>query len=589
MIILKPRVVLAVIAAFPLVLAGILVLERQVLEKPVLGPALAGMFPKVVQAFIRKPLAIAPITPVSLIPTGSGSTDLSIVRDGRTGPVTIELTGLPEGVTASVQPIAVEASTARVEFTAADSLGDTDVESHITVRASIADESASQQLLLRVPKVGRPVFLPLDTTILKPGMEEAVTVKVRRNGFAGPLVIRAIDPPPGVDVTDVELPGGSSAADIRVIVGKDSAEGTFPIPLTMSAYGRAIGSELSLVIDSMPYRLRALQVITLQPGETAAVDVPVERNSFTGSLRVASLDLPAGVTMPHAEVAPGQTTACLLLRAGGSAPPRVQAVTIRATGGRFENEGTLVIRVMDPKDNGSLPRDVIAAETIGRISGAGSLGSRTSASGKIFLKRLYGSSAEADSAIARGLDWLAQGQTEDGSWTSAVATADDPVAATSLALLPFLAEGVTHRRSWIATEELGSYRTVVERGLRFLGRSRNKASDESPGMIGKTVTAHAMATLALAEAYGLSKHDKLKPYLKSAIAVLIAKQQDGDGGWRDRSEAPEDLSTTAWAVMALRSARHAHVAVSSKALKRAENFIVNCAAGPAASRQSRGS
>ncbi|MFM7292996.1 MAG: hypothetical protein ACKO6B_17445, partial [Planctomycetia bacterium] len=54
-----------------------------------------------------------------------------------------------------------------------------------------------------------------------------------------------------------------------------------------------------------------------------------------------------------------------------------------------------------------------------------------------------------------------------------------------------------------------------------------------------------------------------------------------------RSEAPEDLSTTAWAVMALRSARHAHVAVSSKALKRAENFTVNCAAGPAASRQSR--
>ncbi|MFM9198102.1 MAG: hypothetical protein ACKOWG_20645, partial [Planctomycetia bacterium] len=133
--------------------------------------------------------------------------------------------------------------------------------------------------------------------------------------------------------TDVELPGGSSAADIRVIVGKDSAEGTFPIPLTMSAYGRAIGSELSLVIDSMPYRLRALQVVRLRPGETAAADVPVERNSFMGPIRVAAVDLPAGVTMPHAEVAPGQTTACLLLRAGESALPGVQAVMIRATGG----------------------------------------------------------------------------------------------------------------------------------------------------------------------------------------------------------------------------------------------------------------
>lgn len=588
----KPRQVFTFIMLFPVLVAVALAVDSRVLDKPVLRPVLATMFPDALRSLVQKPLALAPITPVSLIPTGSGSTDISILRDGRKGPVTIEVTGLPEGVTATVQPIPGEASNTRVEFTASESLGDTDVEAHVTVRGSIAAESASQQLLLRVPKVGRPGFASLNSMILKPGMEETVAVGVRRNGFDGPLVIRAVDPPPGVEVSEATLPAGTAKADIRVIVAKESAEGVFPIVLAMSAYGRTIVSELPLVVDSSPYRIRPLRLVGLKPGTAVTADIPVERSSFMGPIRLAAVNLPSGVTMPECLVPSGQKTASLRFEAGASAMPGVQAVTIRASGGRFEDEGPIVLRVIDANDDGALPRDILAAEAIGRISAGGSLGSRTSASGKDFLRRLYAGSAEGQAAIAQGLDWLSRTQQQDGSWSlsgtanpAALNGPDDPVAATALAVLPFLAEGVTQRRS-SAAGALAPYPVIVARGLGFLDRNQSKAPDGSRGMIGTTVMGHAVATLALAEAYGLTESDRLRPRLKAAIARLLAEQKGGNGGWREGEDATDDLATTAWAVMALKTARYAHVTVPSRALKQAARFVDDCRAGPADSRQS---
>jgi hypothetical protein len=593
------RLVLAGFVIFPIAMAIALFVESRVLAEPVLLPAVASLFPQAIRSIIQRPLAIFPISPVELIPTGEASVNLTISRHGRSGPVAIDVTGLPEGITASVQPIAGEESTTRIDFFPSETLGDNDVESHVTVRAAIAKDSATQEFVLRVPRVSRPSFAPLDKTVLlKPGMEEAVAIRVRRNGFDGPLVIRALDPPPGVDIAEAHLQGGASLADLHVFVTNDAAEGRFPIALTMSAYGRTIVTDLPLIIDSVPYRMRSLRVVRLQPGGTVSVDVPVERNSYSGAIRVAAVGLPAHVTSPDSVVPAGQKTASLQFQAGPLAMPGVQAVTIQARAGQFEDEGTLVLRVIDNDDDGSLPREVVAVEAIGRISGVGSLGSRTSATGKKILGQLYGNSVEDRAAIANGLDWLSQGQMEDGAWSldgridsksssgSDPSADDDRVAATALALLPYLAEGITHRRTSINGEEPGSYRKLVERGIRFLLRSQTTSQDDANGLIGSTLMSHALATLTLAEAYGLTKDDRLKPFLKSAIAYLLTKQSDDDGGWRGQPDGPEELPTTAWVVMALRNARYAHVAVPSKALARAKMYIEDCSAGPATSRQS---
>ena len=583
---------LLVLGTFLLLVAAV------ILRKPDLPPVIAAMLPQTFRVLVQKPLAVEPISPVSLAPMGSDFVTIMVQRHGRIGPITIALADVPEGVTASVQPIPAEGSATRIEFTASTMLGDTDLEAQVTVQASIGKDSASQLLHLRVPRVGRPDFAPLDRIILKPGMEEAVSVRVNRNGFEGPLAIRGLDPPSGVVVSEMQIPQGTSTADLRIAIDADAADGTFPIALSTAAYGRDIVSDLPLVIDSIPFRVRSLRVVRLLRGETVTVDVPIERNSYSGPIGLAAAGLPADVTMPEAVVPAGQKTARVELRAGLSAMPGIQPATIHARAGRLDDADTLVIRVVDQADDGDLPRDIIAADAIGRITNVGSLGSRTTASGKNLLERLYGSSPEARDTIMRGLDWLAKGQREDGSWTlpgagdprvSAEAvptTVDESVAATALALLPFLAEGVTHRRSSITSEELTPYRSSVERGLQFLARSQATVQDESKGSIGRNPTGHAIATLALAEAYGLTKDDRLRPFLQSALKYLLRSQVDSDGGWRETPDGAEELATSVWDVMALRTAQYAHVAVPRKALKRAEMFTEDCGAGPADNRQS---
>jgi len=576
----------------------LLLVAAVILRKPDLPPAIVAMFPQTFRVLVQKPLAVEPISPVSLAPADSGSVTVVVQRHGRTGQLAIALADVPEGVTASVQPIPVEGSATRIEFTASTMLGDTDLEAQVTVQASIGKDSASQLLHLRVPRVGRPDFAPLNRIILKPGMEEAVSVRVNRNGFEGPLAIRALNPPSGVIVSEMQVPQGASAADLRIAIDTDAADGTFPITLSTAAHGRDIVSDLPLVIDSIPFRVRSLRVVRLLRGETVTVDVPIERNSYTGPIGLAAAGLPTDVTMPEAVVPAGQKTARVEIRAGSSAMPGIQPATIHATAGRLDDADTLVIRVVDQADEGDLPRDIIAAGAIGRITKVGSLGSRTTASGKNLLERLYGSSPEARDAIMRGLDWLSKGQREDGSWTlpgagdpraatpAVATTADESVAATALALLPFLAEGVTHRRASITSEELAPYRSSVERGLQFLARSQATVQDESQGSIGRSPTGHAIATLALAEAYGLSKDDRLRPFLQSALKYLLRSQVDRDGGWRETPDGAEELATSVWDVMALRTAQYAHVAVPRKALKRAEMFTEDCGAGPADNRQS---
>jgi hypothetical protein len=171
--------------------------------------------------------------------------------------------------------------------------------------------------------------------------------------------------------------------------------------------------------------------------------------------------------------------------------------------------------------------------------------------------------------VPRRREWLSAHQSSDGGWSGhgfrshceggrcdGEGTWDSEVGSTGLALLAFLGFGETHRTP--------RYGNVVERGS-----ARLMEIQDGDGCFGvrypeRFVADHAMATLAMAELYGLAQSPRFLPSAKQAVAFLLS-QRGTDGGWRagDRL-CDSDAVTTAWAVMALRSARAAGIEVEDE-------------------------
>jgi hypothetical protein len=176
------------------------------------------------------------------------------------------------------------------------------------------------------------------------------------------------------------------------------------------------------------------------------------------------------------------------------------------------------------------------------VNADGELGGRA-------LRRVAFSTTEADYAINRGLDWLARHQFADGGWGFEHRVGDcrgrcphpgskrgARVAATGLALLPFLGSG--------HSPEHGEYRTTVAAGINFLidNMSRHGSLWRPEG----EMYGHGIATLALCECYGIMSQaprgpesdtsisvdvEQLRRAATSAIAFIVDAQAV-DGGWR---------------------------------------------------------
>ncbi len=198
---------------------------------------------------------------------------------------------------------------------------------------------------------------------------------------------------------------------------------------------------------------------------------------------------------------------------------------------------------------------------------------------KSALVRREGGTVESEAAVERGLDWIARHQRADGGWSldTNIACTEPPgcpprnamvsdTAATGLALLPLLAAGHTHT-------EPGRYQATIRRGLAWLvGSQQEDGSLFIGGGLHTTLYSHAIATMALCEAYALTHDPALRPPAQRAVN-FITRSQNVAGGWRYEPLAPGDTSVFGWMLFALRSADIGEVAVSRRTIKRATTYL----------------
>jgi hypothetical protein len=127
------------------------------------------------------------------------------------------------------------------------------------------------------------------------------------------------------------------------------------------------------------------------------------------------------------------------------------------------------------------------------------------------------------------LVWLAKTQHPDGHW-------DLSAAQTGLALIAFLSKGQTHKH--------GKHKRTIREGLKFLKQVQHPDGFYVGPNQARSNRGHAIATLAMAEAYALTASPLFKQSAQQAVDALNTLEG-------------LDLETTAWACIALRQADRA--------------------------------
>ncbi|MCP3903015.1 MAG: hypothetical protein GY715_05200 [Planctomycetes bacterium] len=185
-----------------------------------------------------------------------------------------------------------------------------------------------------------------------------------------------------------------------------------------------------------------------------------------------------------------------------------------------------------------------------------------------------GGSTETERAVTLALDWLVRHQADDGRWASTryddgcgrcvgAATENVDIATTGLALLCFLGTSNTHVRP-------GPYRDAVLDGLVWL--LAQQAPDGSI-MGGESMYSHGIATIALAEAYGLTRDPDLRRPVELAVMHIIGARNRSIGGWRYAPGQVGDTSVLGWQIMALKAARHAGITVPQRGFEEGRKWL----------------
>jgi hypothetical protein len=176
----------------------------------------------------------------------------------------------------------------------------------------------------------------------------------------------------------------------------------------------------------------------------------------------------------------------------------------------------------------------------------------------------------AEDAIGDALDWLARHQQESGHWDADGSASRcsgtscpgpggplyDP-GLSGLALCAFLSSGETHK-----TMRHGA---VVRNGLKYLKGIQDAEGCFGPRTSNHFIYNHALATLAMANAYGLTQSPLFRESVEGGVRFAL-QAQNPYLAWRYGVRPQDnDTSVTSWMVLALAYARQAGIPVDDQA------------------------
>jgi len=230
------------------------------------------------------------------------------------------------------------------------------------------------------------------------------------------------------------------------------------------------------------------------------------------------------------------------------------------------------VELVELSDRAAPAADLL--NTIGAFKGNATSG-RGDPARRSAMVQAGGGNGKSEAAVGLALKWLANHQLADGSWSfdhrkSACqgrcanhGSNSGPNGATAMGLLPFLGAGNTHLK--------GKYKDNVRRALTFLGKSMKAGGSLHEG--GGNMYSHGLASIALCEAYAMTRDKKLQPAAQMTIDFISEAQDPAGGGWRYSPKQKGDTSVVGWQIMALKSGHMSYLNINPLTIKNASKFL----------------
>jgi Ca-activated chloride channel family protein len=184
----------------------------------------------------------------------------------------------------------------------------------------------------------------------------------------------------------------------------------------------------------------------------------------------------------------------------------------------------------------------------GGAGGGGRYGSRFG--GKAVLAARGGGGGDTEDAVLAALKWLARNQKADGSWDAG--TGETTVASTGLSLLAFLGAGYSHLSK--NTYDGVCFGDVVRKALQYLFGRQDADGCLAERSAPHYLRSHAVAALALSEAYGITGSNLLRDPAQKSVDFLVSAQNPGQAWGGTARSGANDLEATGWSVAVFRSA-----------------------------------
>ena len=441
---------------------------------------------------------------------------------------------------------------------------------HLVLLLSFNSFVLSQRIIRTIRDPQFEVLLDSNSLV-----EEKVSLGIREETSQLPLADSALVVAP--QQAAVPLPKATPAEQAPTVVPGRIDLSPFDVPANVVEPKPVEQKAPTIPLAARPsgdFRV-ALPDVALETPRLPATPEPVRETSPAATLAPQKTGQPVAFVPPAASQPSTRVAAAEIPPLGPGAPLTASVIALPAPAGVHAGrpiEPVIPPRVLVPRPSPKLVPPPFVLEERPAVEEPYQL--RQPERRAKVLESL-GGAPETEEAVRRALSWLAAHQSDDGRWDIANFDAKcgkcggkgeygkQNVAATALAVLAFLGAGQSHKTA-------GPHQEAIARAIAWLVAQARESGDlRGQG----NMYDQGMATIALAEACGMTHDPSLRLPVTRAAKFIAGAQNRETGGWRYFPGEEGDTSVFGWHLMALKSASMAGLPVSQEAIKRAEGWL----------------